>query len=122
MSYGGACVQQRADVTWCNSTRSTSELALDVAKDEIMPLRHDGIGRAGTSIEALTADALKEEFDYIERIDRLTTIAENRRNDALNEIERRRALFGETLRRSVEEIEDAEFEVIEAPTKGKNAA
>jgi hypothetical protein len=63
------------------------------------------LGRAGTSIE-----------------DRLTTIAENRRNDALNEIERRRALFGETLRRSVEEIEDAEFEVIEAPTKGKNAA
>ena len=80
------------------------------------------LGRAGTSIEALTADALKEEFDYIERIDRLTTIAENRRNDALNEIERRRALFGETLRRSVQEIEDAEFEVIEAPTKGKNAA
>jgi hypothetical protein len=34
-----------------------------------------------------SADALKEEFDYIERIDRLTTIAENRRNDALNEIE-----------------------------------
>jgi len=80
------------------------------------------LGRAGTSIEALTADALKEEFDYIERIDRLTTIAENRRNDALNEIERRRALFGETLRRSVQEIEDGEFEVIEAPTKGKNAA
>jgi hypothetical protein len=80
------------------------------------------LGRAGTRIEALTADALKEEFDYIERIDRLTTIAENRRNDALNEIERRRALFGETLRRSVQEIEDAEFEVIEAPTKGKNAA
>ncbi len=53
------------------------------------------LGRAGTRIEALTADALKEEFDYIERIDRLTTIAENRRNDALNEIERRRALFGE---------------------------
>ena len=80
------------------------------------------LGRAGTSIEALTADALREEFDYIERIDRLITIAENRRNDALNEIERRRALFGETLRRSVQEIEDAEFEVTEAPTKGKNAA
>ena len=76
------------------------------------------LGRAGTSIEALTADALREEFDYIERIDRLITIAENRRNDALNEIERRRALFGE---RSVQEIEDAEFEVTEAPTKGKNA-
>jgi hypothetical protein len=80
------------------------------------------LGSAGTRIEALTVDVLKEEFEYIERIDRLTTIAENRRNDALNEIERRRALFGETLRRSVQEIEDAEFEVIDAPVKGKNAA
>jgi hypothetical protein len=80
------------------------------------------LSSAGMSIEALTADALKEEFDYIERIDRLTTIAENRRNDALDEIERRRALFGETPRRSVQEIEDAEFEVIEGPAKGKNAA
>ena len=64
-----------------------------------------------------------EQLEYIERIDRLTTIAENRRNALLNEIERRRALFGATLRRSVQEIEDGEFEVIETtPAKGKNAA
>jgi hypothetical protein len=80
------------------------------------------LGSAVTSIEALTADALKEEFDYIERIDRLTAIAEDRRNDALNEIERRRLVFGETLRRTVQEIEEDEVEMIEAPAKGKNAA
>ena len=39
------------------------------------------------------------------------------------EIERRRAVLGETLRRSVQEIEDGEFEEIETtPAQGKNAA
>jgi hypothetical protein len=78
---------------------------------------------AGASMESITAKALAEEFDYIERIDHLTTIAEDRRNASLREIERRRAVFGETLRRSVQEIEGGEFEVIEPPpAKGKNAA
>jgi hypothetical protein len=74
------------------------------------------------SAVSLTADAVKEEFDYIERIDRLTAIAEDRRNGCLNEIERRRLVFGQTLRRTVQEIEEDEVEMIEAPAKGKNAA
>jgi hypothetical protein len=56
-------------------------------------------------------------------MDHLTTIAENRRNAGLREIDRRRAVLAETVRRSVQEIEDGEFEVIEpTPAKGKNAA
>jgi hypothetical protein len=75
------------------------------------------------SIDILLADAVAEELDHIERIDRLTTVAEGRRNASLLEIDRRRAVLGETLRRSVEEIEDAEFKAIETtPAKGKNAA
>jgi hypothetical protein len=42
-------------------------------------------------------------------------VTSSRRNDSLIEIERRRA------RRSVQEVEDAEFKVIEAP-KGKSAS
>ena len=65
----------------------------------------------------------RQETRHIERIDHLITIAENRRNASLREIDRRRAVLGESLRRSVQEIEDAEFEVIETtPAKGKNAA
>ena len=76
---------------------------------------------AGKSMDGLTADALAEHLDDIERIDRLTTIAESRRNVSLHEIDRRRAVLGETLRRSVQEIEDGEFEVIETtPAKGRN--
>lgn len=95
-------------------------------------LRHEGdavtqnqelLSDAGESIDTFMAKALAEKIDIIERIDRLATVAESRRNAALREIERRRAVFGERLRRSVQEIEDDEFEVIE-PTagEGKNAA
>jgi hypothetical protein len=69
------------------------------------------------------AEALAKELDFIERVDRLTTIAESRRNASLREIERRRAVLGEALRRSVQEVEDGEFKVIETtPAKGKDAA
>jgi hypothetical protein len=78
---------------------------------------------AGVSMDSFMADALADKLDEIERIDRLTTIAESRRNENLREIDRRRALLGETLRRSVQDIEDAEFKVIETTSaKGKDAA
>ena len=78
---------------------------------------------AGVSMDAFMADALANRLDSIERIDHLTTIAESRRNASLHEINRRRAVLGETLRRSVQEIEDGEFEVIEmTPAQGKNVA
>jgi hypothetical protein len=69
---------------------------------------------AGKSVDSLIAGAVTEKLEHIERIDRLTTIAETRRNAALREIDRRRAILGETLRRAVQEIEHAEYELIEA--------
>ena len=88
---------------------------------DAVTLIHQLLTGAGKSMDGLTADALAEHLDDIERIDRLTTIAESRRNVSLHEIDRRRAVLGETLRRSVQEIEDGEFEVIETtPAKGRN--
>jgi hypothetical protein len=81
------------------------------------------LAAAGRSMDSLMANALAHRFDDIERFDRLTTIAENRRNSALREIDRRRAILGASLRRSVQEIEDGEFEVIEPSSAiGKDAA
>jgi hypothetical protein len=77
----------------------------------------------GRTVDSLMAEALADNLDDIERIDRLATIAETRRNACLREIDRRRAVLGEARRLSAQEVEDAEFEVIEpAPTKGKSAA
>ena len=78
---------------------------------------------AGLSMDTLVAEALAKKLDDIERIDRLATIAESRRNASLREIDRRRAVLGQTLRRRVQEIEDAEFKVIETtPANRENAA
>jgi hypothetical protein len=58
---------------------------------------------AGLSLEALTADELAdrpEYLDYIERVDRLVSIAESRRNASLREIERRRAVLAERCGRA----------------------
>ena len=80
------------------------------------------LARAGLSIDALMARTLPRNLDNIERIDRLTTIAETRRNAMLREIDRRRAVLGEALRRQVQEVE-GEFEVVEkTPAETKSAA
>jgi len=92
-------------------------------KQAAVTLVHKLLADAGVSMDTFMAKAFPYKIDNIERIDRLATVAESRRNAALREIDRRRAVLGETLRRSVQEIEDGEFELIE-PTaaNGKNAA
>lgn len=55
-------------------------------------------------------------------MDRLTTIAEGRRNASLREIDRRRPALGERLRQSAQDVEDSEFEVIETAPEGKTVA
>jgi hypothetical protein len=72
------------------------------------------LAAAGVNIESLMVKALANELDLIERIDRLITNAESRRDASLREIDRRRAVLGQTLRKSLQEVEDHEFQVIEA--------
>jgi len=79
--------------------------------------------RAGKSIDDLMAESFMEKLPELERIDDRIAVAESRRNAALREIDRRNALLGERLRSGVQQIEDAEFEVIETPAaEGKNGA
>jgi hypothetical protein len=131
-----------ADDTLCNILRSIglrdadtvlyearANKAKDLVQDYVrrepnaVTLVDELLTDAGVSMDGLMARALAQKLNDIERIDRLTSIAESRRNASLHEIERRRAVLGETLRRSVQEIEDGEFEMIEpTPTQGENAA
>jgi hypothetical protein len=87
---------------------------------------HELFAETGLSLDALLTHELSERpeyLDYIERFDRLATLAESRRNASLREIERRRAVLGGALRRGVQEVEDAEFKVIErSELKRKDAA
>jgi hypothetical protein len=105
--------------------RKAQEIVQDYLRREpdAVTLVHELLTSAGVSMDTFLANALREKIDVIERIDRLTTVAESRRNASLREIDRRRAVLGETLRRSVQEIEDSEFKVIEqTAAEGKNAA
>jgi hypothetical protein len=104
--------------------RKAKELTQDYVqrKPDAVKLIDKLLTSAGSSIDALMVQALPVEFDKIERIDRLTTIAETRRNAMLREIDRRRAVLSEALRRQVQEVE-GEFEVVEkTPAEAKSAA
>ena len=88
-----------------------------------VPLIDDLLAKAGMTIDALIVPHLKEQLESIERVDRLTTVAEARRNANLREIDRRRSALGETMRRSMLEIEQRELTLIETRTgKEKDAA
>jgi hypothetical protein len=105
--------------------RKAKELMQECARREsnAINLVDEILARAGLGMDDLLADALSDHLDEIEAIDRLIASTESRRNAALREIERRHALLGERLRRSLQEIDDGGFEVIESsPDKGKNAA
>ena len=69
--------------------------------------------KAGLSIDDVTAQTLDSKLDSFERLDRLLASAEARRNNALREIDRHRDALGGGVRRSIEEIEDAEFRDVE---------
>ena len=119
------------------------EVVLDFAKDEkaialvqayargepyAIALVNELLAADGQTMDDLMADELSAGFKnhdridhltLIERIDRLITTAEVRRDACLREVDRHRAALGEALRRN---IENGEFEVIEPPSEGRNAA
>jgi hypothetical protein len=66
-----------------------------------------------TSMDALVVKELAEKFVDIERMDRLTTIAEGRRNASLREIDRRRTVLGNVVRRTVHDLGQSDYEVID---------
>jgi hypothetical protein len=78
-------------------------------KREAVTLVNELLSDAGMSMDSFMIKVLGDRIDEIERIDRLTAIAETRRNVTLREIDRRRAVLGQTLRRSVQENEDDDF-------------
>ena len=69
---------------------------------------------AGLTFDNVIARVPTHKFDGIERIDHWITIAEGRRNAILREIDRRRSVFAQTLRSTMQEVEEAEFEIVES--------
>jgi len=104
-------------------TRKTEELvqAYVQRKPAAIKLVDRLLAGANLTIDALIVRELRLDPNNIERFDRLIAIAENRRNGMLREIDRRRAVLGEALRRQMQEIE-GEFEVLDKTPEAKSAA
>jgi hypothetical protein len=72
---------------------------------------------AGRDFEEVIADVVEMAFlttmKEVEAIDRMIMTAESRRNAAVREIDRHRAMLGLQFRRTSEQIHDAEFKVVE---------
>lgn len=73
---------------------------------------------ANVTMDMVMADAFIEKLDSIERIDRLIAIAEARRNSILREVDLHRATLAKNLRATVENVEEAEFVIVESTAAG----
>jgi hypothetical protein len=73
------------------------------------------LAAAGMNMDSVMARTLALKIHEIERIDRMTMAAEARRNAVLREIERHRASFARSLRRTVDDVEEADVKMIAAP-------
>ena len=78
------------------------------------------LASASLSMDAVMAQTLALKISDIERIDRLVMAAEARRDATLREIERHRATLGQALRRETEQVEEGEFEEVDAPNLAAN--
>ena len=72
--------------------------------------------KTGKMSEAELADMLGRNLDAVEQFDRAIERAETRRDAIFREVTRHRATLGADLRRAIEQVEEADFEVVAPPT------
>jgi hypothetical protein len=72
------------------------------------------LAAAGLSMDEVTAVTLERKLESFERIERLLSGVEVRRNNALREIDRHRSAYGAAIRRTLDEAEDVEFRDVES--------
>jgi hypothetical protein len=68
---------------------------------------------AGLTVDAIVATTLAGNLDTVERIDGLLAAAEARRNKAFLEIDRHRQALGTAVRAAIQQVEDAEYKVVD---------
>jgi hypothetical protein len=103
------------DLMWDPSGRGPEMMALKWSKGEQIAIEKVEAALDPAEIEekAIVAAAVSIKLDDIERLDHMIMTMEARRNNALREAERHRINFGTQLRRATEQVEDADFRVIE---------
>ena len=115
VSYGMESVLQKELELLVRENEAPDDLAKKWVQQRPAALKRVDklLSSANITIAYVMALAFNNEIEDLERLDRLATIAEGRRNAALHEIERHRAALAQALQSKIAEIEDAEFETIE---------
>jgi hypothetical protein len=72
------------------------------------------LASAGLTMNSVMAQTLCNNIEVIKCIEDMIAAAEARRNDALCAIERHRVMLAHALRRAVRQVEDTEYQVIDA--------
>jgi len=71
------------------------------------------------SIDSVMSSAIFSKLDTIEQFDRLLTVLETRRNAVLREIDRRRAIFAQSLRTEIQKVEDADISITDPKSNAR---
>ena len=79
------------------------------------------LASADLTMDAVIAHTLCENLESFERIERMIAMSERRRDAVLGEIDRHRATLGHALRRTVEQIDQGGYRVLDAKSQGNNA-
>jgi len=79
------------------------------------------LANAGLTMDEVMAVTLANNMDHIERIHRMLIVEERRRDEALAELDRRRAKLAQNLRRVVQNLEP-EFQVVEPNSQSEKGA
>jgi hypothetical protein len=79
---------------------------------------------AGLTMDAVIAQTLSQNLDFVERIERMITVKESSRNAILREIDRHSATLAHTLRETVHQLEHGEIQAVDdtQSVEAKNAA
>jgi hypothetical protein len=81
------------------------------------------LASGGLTLDAVLAQTLGQNLGQIECIERMTAKAEERRDAALREVKLHRAMLARTLKRSIETVEDAEYQAVDTtPAEGNSVA
>jgi hypothetical protein len=74
--------------------------------------------KAELTMDDVMAEALAEVIDPFERFDRMLGSTEDRRNNALSQIDQHRRALGAAIRRAVDEVQNTESRVLETGEMG----
>jgi hypothetical protein len=78
---------------------------------------------AGLTTDAVMAQTFCENLEAIRTMETMIVMAERRRNDVLCQIERHRLTLAHRARRTVQQLEAEDYQVVDAnPTQSKSAA